>query len=175
MPADRPKQRGLIQPDGWTALCCVETPPLLLEVPFCVRAGSVCEGTAPPASCCYPWAVFSMSCLSFPVLVSEQPEYARWGWVPLAAPPATTSPSTASSSAPAASPAKPGGSGSAQRRRRGRSVQRSCSSGSKQLGGDPGAGHAALPAHGGKAEPGAPSSWVSEAAALLGGRLGSKH
>lgn len=114
-------------------------------------------------------------CLSFPVLVSEQPEYARWGWVPLAAPPATTSPSTASSSAPAASPAKPGGSGSAQRRRRGRSVQCSCSSGSKQLGGDPGAGHAALPAHGGKAEPGAPSSWVSEAAALLGGRLGSKH
>lgn len=94
--------------------------------------------------------------LSFPVLVLEQPEYARWGWLPLAAPPAAASPAAASSSAPAASPAKPGGSGTAQRgrQRRGRSVQCSCSSGSKQLGGDPGAGHAALPAHGGKADPG---------------------
>lgn len=94
------------------------------------------------------------SCLSFPPLVLEQLEYACRGRLPLAAPSASASPTTASSTAPTTSSTKPGGSRAAQhRQRRGRSVQCSCTHGSKQLSGDPGAGDAAIPSHGGKAVP----------------------
>lgn len=91
-------------------------------------------------------------CLSLPVLVLEQHEYACWGWLPLPAPPASATPSTTPSSASAASPTDHGGTGAAQRwwQRGGRSVQCTCSYGTKQHSGDPDTGDAALSAHGGK-------------------------
>lgn len=92
-------------------------------------------------------------CLSLPVVVLEQFEYARWGRLPLPASPTSTSTTATPSSASAASSPEHGGSGAAQcrRQRSGRSVQHACSSGSKRLSGDPDAGAAALSAHGGKA------------------------
>lgn len=98
-------------------------------------------------------AAFSTCCLPLPVLVLEQLEYARWGWLPLPAPAASASPATTASSASTTSPAEHGGSRAAQhwQQRGGRSVQHTCSYGSKQHGGDPDAGDAALSAHGGKA------------------------
>lgn len=92
-------------------------------------------------------------CLSLPVVVSEQFEYARWGWLPLPAPPTSASTTATPSSASAASSPEHGGSGAAQcqRQRGGRSVQHACSYGSKRPGGDTDAGAAALSAHGGKA------------------------
>lgn len=90
--------------------------------------------------------------VSFPILVLEQLEYARWGWLPVPAPPASASPAATPSSASATSSRKPGGPGAAQRwRRRGGGVQCAGSDGSKQRRGHPNTGDAALPTHGGKA------------------------
>lgn len=90
--------------------------------------------------------------VSLPVLVLEQLEYARWGWLPVPAPPASTSPAATPSSASTTSSPKPGGPGAAQRWwRRGGGVQCAGSDGSKQRRGDPDTGDATLPTHGGKA------------------------